>query len=286
MVDLLTSVGLGIGGKALDYVDTAIQYFNQKKLNRQAQSDTQENMQLQKDLNLQQQYDSISSYTSALRRAGLNPALASSSPIQAQGVSSAAGNAGQAAKPENSLPATLEAANALAHQESEIENLKANTDLQKEETREKKIKNNREVSKDSLVSASFMSNVQAIAESTDNPFIRGFCEDFLERVGEKDFNLGAYEAFNETFFNMSQRERDRELDYKAKEMDKKVLSLQYENGAAQALADMPKAQRLQIYRNVALMGAQIAQLNAETSLTEDKRAAIRASIDKLGHDVK
>lgn len=264
--------------------NAAIQYYNQKALNRQAQRMTQENMRLQKKLNLEQQYQSIANSTSAYKAAGLNPALSTGAPAAA-GVSMASGNAGAAALPQSpDVAAFLGAGAQLDMLAAQKENLKANTNLQEEETREKKIKNDREHSKDSLVSSSFMSNVRAIAESTENPFIRGFCEDFLERVGESDFNLGAYEAFNETFFTMSQRERDRELDYKAKEMDKKVLSLQYENGAAQALADMPKAQRLQIYRNVALMGAQIAQLNAETSLTEDKRSAIRASIDKLGQE--
>lgn len=277
--------GIGFAaGEAMGLANAGIQYYSQKKLNRQAQHMTQENMRLQKMLNLEQQYQSIANSTSAYKAAGLNPALATGAPAAA-GVSMAPGNAGSAAMPQApDVAALLGAGVQLDMLATQKENLKANTELQNEEAREKKIENDREQSKDSLVSSSFMSNVRAIAESTENPFIRGFCEDFLERVGESDFNLGAYEAFNETFFAMSQRERDRELDYKAKEMDKKVLSLQYDNGAAQALADMPKAQRLQIYRNVALMGAQIAQLNAETSLTDDKRAAIRASIDKLGQE--
>lgn len=121
-----------------DMAGAAVQYYNQKKLNRQAQTDTQQNMKLQKQLNLQQQYDSVRNYTSALRNAGLNPALASSGVQLAQGVSSAAGNAGQAAMPENSAPAYLQAYNAIAKQESEIENTKANTELQKAETDLKK----------------------------------------------------------------------------------------------------------------------------------------------------
>lgn len=277
----------GIGaaaGAAMSLANAGVQYFNQKKLNRQAQKDTQDNMRLQAALNLQQQYKSIANSTSAYKAAGLNPALAAGAPAAA-GVSSAPGHAGEAGMPQTpDVAAFLQAGAQLDMLAAQKENLKENTELQKQEAREKRIKNDRETSKDSLVSSSFMSNVQAMAEATDNPFIRGFCEDFLDRIGKSDFNLGAYEAFNETFFNMSQRERDRELDYKAKEMDKKVLSMQYENGAAQALADLPKVQRLQIYRNVSLMGAQIAQLNAETSLTEDKRAAIRASIDKLGQE--
>ena len=121
-----------------DIGNAAIQYYNQKKLNRQAQNDTQQNMILQKKLNLAQQFDSVRNYTSALRAAGLNPALASAGIQMAQGVSSAAGNAGQAAMPENSAPAYLQAYNAMAKQESEIENTKANTELQKAETDLKK----------------------------------------------------------------------------------------------------------------------------------------------------
>lgn len=122
------------GSLVRDMAGSAVQYYNQKKLNRQAQTDTQQNMKLQKQLNLQQQFDSVRNYTSALRAAGLNPALASSGVQMAQGVSSAAGNAGQAVLPENSAPAYLQAYNAIAKQDSEIENTRANTELQKAET--------------------------------------------------------------------------------------------------------------------------------------------------------
>lgn len=132
------AAGSEISAGVRDIGNAAIQYYNQKKLNRQAQTDTQQNMKLQKQLNLQQQFDSVRNYTSALRAAGLNPALASSGVQMAQGVSSAAGNAGQAAMPENSAPAYLQAYNAVAKQESEIENTKANTELQKAETDLKK----------------------------------------------------------------------------------------------------------------------------------------------------
>lgn len=126
--------GAGIASKALDYVDTAVQYFNQKKLNRQAQSDTQENMQLQKDLNLQQVSDSYAAAVRGMRSAGINPAVAVGGVNMAQGVSSHPGSAGVAAKPENSFPAALEAGVALAQQKGQIENTKANTELQKAET--------------------------------------------------------------------------------------------------------------------------------------------------------
>lgn len=132
--DPYTAIAAGATDFAEEMASSAVQYYNQKRLNRQAQTDTQQNMRLQKELNLQQQFDSVKTYTSALRAAGLNPALASSSPVQAQGVSSSAGNAGQAAKPTPNLPAALEAANNLKQQESQIENTRANTELQRAET--------------------------------------------------------------------------------------------------------------------------------------------------------
>lgn len=268
-----------------DSIGAAVQYYNQKKLNRQAQTDTQQNMKLQKQLNLQQQFDSVRNYTSALRAAGLNPALASGGVQMAQGVSSAAGNAGQAALPDNSAPAYMQAYTATAKQESEIENTRANTELQKEETREKRIQNNREQTKDSLVSKSVLDNLAAMREATDSPFIRGFIEQFEDSITTEDMNLGVLESFYHTFYDFSQRERDRELDYLAKEFDKLVFQKSFENGSAADVADMPKATRYQIYRNCALMLAQIGQLNAETSLTEDKRNLIRSNVAKLGQEV-
>lgn len=297
-MDLMTAMAAGGASIVGDQINAAVQYYNQKKLNRQAQSDTQENMKLQKQLNLKQQYDSIKQYTGALRAAGLNPALASSSPIQAQGVGFAGGSSGEAAMPNNSLPAALEAANALSLQTAQKDNLEestrniaANTDKVKAETEKVKVDTKRTSqdvqhveSRDKALSPALRSELSEMRNKTENPFMRGFLDDFLEKNTEMD--LGTLQAFNDTWFELSQRERDRELDYVAKEMDKKVLSMQYENGAAEALADMPKATRLQIYRNMALMDSQIAQLDAETSLTEDKRAAIRSSVDKMAQEVQ
>lgn len=142
-MDLLGMAAGGALSLVRDMADSAVQYYNQKKLNRQAQNDTQQNMKLQKQLNLEQQFDSLKTYTSGLRAAGLNPALASSSPVMAQGVSSAAGNAGQAALPQNTTADTLQAFNALRKADSEIENVEANTELQRAETKlkEQDVKN-------------------------------------------------------------------------------------------------------------------------------------------------
>lgn len=285
-MDLMSSIGAGGLSFVRDMVDSAVQYFNQKKLNRQAQNDTQQNMKLQKQLNLEQQFDSLKSYTSALRAAGLNPALASSSPLMAQGVSSAAGNAGQAAMPQNTTAETMQAFNAVRKADSEIANVEANTELQKEETREKKIKNDREVTKDSLVSKSALDALAAMREETDSPFIRGFIEEFENGLSAKDMNLGLLDSFQKVFYDLSQKERDRELDFLVKEFDKSVYQKQFENGSAEALADMPRALRFQVYRNCALMLAQLGQLNAETSLTEDKRNLIRSNVAKLGQEVQ
>lgn len=132
----LDAIAGALGSKALDWVDTAVQYYNQKKLNRQAQKDTQQNMQLQKELNLQQLIDSYPSSVAGMRRAGLNPALAVGGVGSAQGVSSFAGNAGLAAKPDNSAPAALEAATALAQQESQIDLNKAAAEKARAEAEE------------------------------------------------------------------------------------------------------------------------------------------------------
>lgn len=272
--------------EAMKLGNAAIQYFNQKALNRQAQHMTRENMKLQKKLNLEQQYQSIANSTSAYKAAGLNPALATGAPAAA-GVSMASGNAGSAALPQSPDVAAFLGAGAQLDMLSEQKrNLEANTNLQNEEAREKKIVNDRRSTEDSVIGQNLPIMLSEIKESTDNPFMRGFIESFEDSLTADDLNLGVLEGFSKMFFDFSQRERDRELDNISKELDKKVLSQQYENGAAEALADLPKATRFQIYRNVALMEAQIGQLNAETSLTEDKRNAIRANISKLAQEVQ
>ena len=296
-MDLLESIGASSAGPAASgaqfgaqQLDKAASYYMQKNLNRQAQANTQKNMKLAAELNSQQAFRAIQQSTSALRAAGLSPALATSGNFTATGVSNPAGTASSA--PTGTAPdfaASLLAGKQIALLDAEKRNLDAQTDANKASAN----KNNAEAdsinldvkhgkSFDSAVSPAFTSMLTEMKDSTENPFMKGILEEFIGNNSEID--LGTLKAFNSLWFDFSQKERDRELDFIAKEMDKKVISMQYSNGAAEALADLSKAQRMQIYRNMALQTAQISSLNAETSLTEDKRNAIKASVEKLGQE--
>lgn len=283
---LMADMAAAAGEKVFD---TALQYYSQKNLNRQQQANYQKNLKLAAALDITNQRKAIEQSTQALRNAGLSPVLAASGNFSAPAVSAAMGTAGQMSMSGASLPQQMKADDQREILEDTKENLKSQTQLNKAaaskaqaeaDSTNLNVKHGK--SFDTALAPALVSIIDEMKESTDNPFMKGFLEDFVNN--NPDVDLGTLKAFNETWFNLSQRERDRELDFIAKEMDKKVLSMQYSNGAAEALADMPKAQRLQIYRNMALMDSQIASLDAETSLTEDKRNAIRASIQKLGQE--
>ena len=293
-MDLMTAMAAGGASIVGDQINAAVQYYNQKKLNRQAQSDTQENMKLQKQLNLKQQYDSIKQYTGALRAAGLNPALASSNPIQAQGVGFAGGSSGEAAMPNNSLPAALEAANALSLQTAQKDNLEestrniaANTDKVRAETDKIKVSTKHESqevqhveSKDKVVNTAMRSFLTEMRDSTENPFISDFLDSVL--ASNESFDVGSLHGFSDMFFDFSRDERERELDYIAKEVDKRVMSGRYEdNNSMEALIRQPYDERMRLYKSMALMDMQIYSLGQEASLTPKKKALMETQAANL-----
>lgn len=276
----LDPISLGVGAGAAVGSD-AISYFANKSLARQAQANTQKNMRLQVELEDQSQANRILRYPQLLKRAGINPALAMNS-VSQLGAATASHNESPAHMESESLANSLLAGKQLEMQDAETKKLEAESRKANAEAESSEIQNKHALSRDSALNVSARNMLEQMRDSTDNPYMRGFLEEFLD--SNSGIDLGAFTAFSELWFGLSQKERDRELDYLSKEFDKRVLRLQFTNGAAQALADMPKAQRYQIYRNMALMNAQIGQLNAETSLTEDKRSAIKANIEKLGQE--
>lgn len=274
---LLEAAGMYLGKKL---VDTATQYYANKNSQKQAQANTRKNMKEEQELSDESWYNRIVNAPKALRDAGLSPALATG---QTQG----AANVAATASPMPQVSPTegfIDFENQLELNRSQKELNEAAAKKAKAEARRTQIQNNREEHIDNGINTSLTTMLGEMRDSTDNPFMRGFIDTYLDSTDDR-LNLGDYEAFNKMWFDFTQRERDRELDYIQKEFDKRVLQLQYENGAAAALADMPKAKRFEIYAAVNQMNANIARLNAETSLTEDQRGKLRAETSKLGQEV-
>lgn len=277
--------------EGMSLLNAGVQYFNQKALNRQAQSMTQENMRLQKKLNLEQQYQSIANSTSAYKAAGLNPALAAGAPAAA-GVSMAAGNAGAAGMPQTPDVAALLGAGAqLDMLATQKENVQENTELQREQAREKKIQNDRNESEDYFYTEHFPDFVAHLEKMTDDEFTQGWLDSVREESKGLLQDKGIVDAFNNIFFEMSRQERFKALDELTNEMDVSVLKMQLNNGTAAALADLPKANRKLIYKNMLKMDAEIARFRAETrNINEDtaffkeRREQTAATVAKLGQE--
>lgn len=263
----------------------ALSYFTDKNLARQSQANTQKNMRLQSDLEQQ----SIRNSTANLRAAGLNPALATgATPVNvtpaASPIPNGSGrfNFGNVA---DSVLAGLSKEAEIQNVESATEVNEANADKLKEETREKRIENAREESRDRLVGNSMNIFLDEMKGTTDNPFIRGYIE--AVQSDEEPADIGTLKGFSELFFDFSQRERDRELDYIAKEMDKEVLRRRLsDDESVEALVKQPYDERVALYKRVALANMQIYSLASEASLTEDKRELIRRQIDHLAQDIR
>lgn len=135
MSDLMESVGASAAGPVAagaqfgaQQLDKVASYYMQKNLNRQAQANTVKNMKLAAELNSRQAFRAIAQSTSALKAAGLNPALATQGSFTATGVSNPAGTASSA--PVGNAPdfaASLLAGKQIALLDAEKQNLEAQT---------------------------------------------------------------------------------------------------------------------------------------------------------------
>lgn len=274
-MDWSTVIG-GIGG---NLINNAIQYYTQKNQQKQAQANTRKNMKEQAELEDVSWYNRIANSTAALKAAGLSPVLATG---QTQGAAAVSHSEGM---PQVGTPSGgVDLVNAAMLNNSQKELNEAAAKKANAEAEATEIKNRHAEHQDFALSVGMRDMVTEMRDSTDNPFMRGFLDSYLDATSG-EYNLGDYEAFNKMWFDFSQKERDRELNFIQTEFDKRVLQMQFENGAAAAVADMPKAKRYELYASINQMNANIARLNAETALTVDQRDKIRAEIGKLGQEV-
>lgn len=281
LAGLAAGAGLGVVQGSLG---SAIQYHNQKALNEQAQRNYERNLRLQQKLNLQSSFQQVANSTAALRAAGISPVVATGANFSAP-ATTAPMQSSSAAMPNfdvvNGVNAGIGAS--LAKGQSDL--MSANERKLNADAEAQEIQNERERNRDSAVNAASHVMLQEMLDTTDNPFTRGLLETYLDEA-DGNFDVGRLRAFSETFFELSQRERDRELDYLAKEQDKLVLQKQFDNDAATALADMPRATRYQLYKNIALLNAQIGSLENQTPTKADFDKKYATDISKTAQEIQ
>lgn len=282
-MDFASIAAGGVAGLVGKAIDNATQYYNNKHLQSQAQHDTEENMETQAQLEDESWANRILRYPKLLRDSGLSPVLAKGT-VQGAATTTPGAPMASTSPSGESIASNIQAMkeNELLNSQKELN--EATAKKAKAEARRTELQNIHTEHEDQALEVGMYNMLDEMRSSTDNQFMRGFLDTYLDN--NETLDLGAYNAFNKMFYDLSQRERDRELDFIQKEFDKRVVQMQYENGAAAALADMPKAKRLEIYSAVNQMNSNIARMNAETSLTEDQRDKLRSETAKLAQEVQ
>lgn len=286
MLELLANQGFSMSGKMAESGVNAMlsDRMDARHQGREATLNSR-SMAHAQQLNLKNLQQAPSAYVQGLKSAGINPALALSGQVPVGQSPSALGTAGGASfspGTDSLAPASaaLQVKKQMEMTDSEIELNKSTAAKNRSEARQVDIENKHTESQDALLSSSMRTFLIEMAESTDNDFIRGYLEKTLEE--NKEFDAGSVRGFSEMFFEFSQKERDRELDYIAKEMDKKVKSMALADDAiAESVARRPYDERVELYKRMALMNMQIYSLAAESSLTENKREHLRAQVANL-----
>lgn len=124
MPSILGDMALTAGEKALD---TGLQYYTQKNLNRQQQANYQKNLKLAAALDITNQRKAIEQSVTAFRNAGLSPALAAGGNFSAPAVSAAMGSTGQMSMSNASLAQSMAMRNERELLEAQKENLRSQT---------------------------------------------------------------------------------------------------------------------------------------------------------------
>lgn len=286
MLELLANQGYSMSGKMAESGLNAMlsDRMDARHQGREATLNSR-SMAHAQQLNLQNLQQAPGAYVQGLKAAGINPALAVSGQVpvgQSPSALGTAGGAGFTPGTDSLAPASaaLQARKQMEMTDSEIELNKSTAAKNRSEARQVDIENKHSESQDSLLSSSMRTFLTEMVETTDNDFIRGYLEKTLEE--NKEFDAGSVRGFSEMFFEFSQKERDRELDYIAKEMDKKVkLRALSDDAIAESVARRPYDERIEMYKRMALMNMQIYSLAAESSLTENKREHLRAQVANL-----
>lgn len=121
---ILGGIALGAGG---GIIDNAVGYYTQKNLNRQANNDYRRNLKLSQQLNIEAQRKAIEQSTSALKKAGLSPALAAQGSFSAPAASAPLGQS-SAPNPNFDFGSSIAAVKQAQMLESEKENLSSQTE--------------------------------------------------------------------------------------------------------------------------------------------------------------
>lgn len=286
MLELLANMGAGLFSHT---VESGTNYVTSDALDSASQNRSfnynQKSAKSQQIRELQNLQNAPSAYVQGLKKAGINPALLASAqvPVGQSTAMPVSGSAHMSPGTSGALQAASAAVMAKKQSDllsSEVELNESTAAKNRSEARQVDIENKHSESQDALLSSSMRTFLTEMVESTDNDFIRGYLEKMLEE--NKEFDAGSVRGFSEMFFEFSQKERDRELDYIAKEMDKKVKSMALADDAiAESIARRPYDERVELYKRMALMNMQIYSLAAESSLTENKREHLQAQVANL-----
>lgn len=283
MFDPMTAAAIAYGAKL---VDTGIQYFTNKNSQKQAQANTRKNMAEQVGLEDSSWYNRIAKSTQALKAAGLSPALATG---QAQGAAAATPTASP--MPQVDKPSSqADFINSLSLNDSQKELNEAAARKANAEADEISLKNEHALSKDYFINTHLGHVLENLRDNAEDEFTRGFAESFINEnrsVGNNiKFDQGALDAFKSIFYDMERSKRAHYIEELTSHFDRKVMSMQLENGAAAAVANFSKDKRRLIYKQMLQMDASISKLQSDVTLNDKQKEFLESQISRTGQEIQ
>lgn len=282
-MDPITMGAVALGGKL---VDNVIQYYTNKNSQKQAQANTRKNMQEQVGLEDSSWYNRIAKSTQALKAAGLSPALMTG---QTQGAATATPTASP--MPQVGQPSSqADLLNSMMLNKSQQELNEAAAKKANAEAEEISLKNEHTLNKDYFINTHLGQVLENLRDNAEDEFTRGFAESFINENRSAGNNIrfdqGALDAFKSIFYDMERSKRVHFIEELTNHFDRKVMSMQLDNGAAAALANLSKDQRRLIYKQMLQMDASIAKLQSDVTLNDKQKQFLESQISRTGQEIQ
>ena len=284
MNPVLAAIAVSAGEKI---VNNAISYYTNKNSQKQAQANTRKNMQEQQALEDESWNSRIVKSTKALRDAGLSPALATGQAQGAAAVTPTASPMPQVGNPGADFASMI---NSMELNESQKELNEAAASKAQAEADKINLETEHAHSKDYFINSHLGYVLQDLRNNAQDEFTREFAQSFIEANSSKGgniaFDYGALDAFEELFYHMQREKRSHLLEQLTNHFDRKVMSMQLTNGAAYAVAQMPKDQRKLMYKQMMHMDAMISKLASDVSLNDKQKEMLTEQIKKVGQEIQ
>lgn len=251
-------------------------YYTNKMLARQEQSNYVKNQHMLQDISQSNQRNSAKNIVQGAKLAGLSPAIASAGNFSPAQMASAPLQSKQVNVQTPNLVEAMAVANQSKLIEAQTANIQADTDL-------KTIQAGRQGDEDAIIDVNIKNALIAQRDASTSPEEKQAYNNLL--VSTAVFSKGSLEGLSE-FKGFEQKLSDVNLKKFQNDFETRVLELKSSNEAAASLAAMPELERRQIIQGLSESLIRMYKMRSDVAVNEADIPKIKAETAKIATETK